>query len=86
VEQYGAYLDENGHIPVVAGRSAAELLDNYRRVIDMLRDYLKTKDVDEATRTVLIPWWPQPATVRFVLWWMAAHSVHHQSHILRLKA
>lgn len=83
---YGPYHDENGQIPLVNGRSAAELLDHYRRVIDMVREYLKSQSDDEAARPVTIAWWPQPATVRYVLWHMASHSMFHQGQISRLKA
>ncbi|MFZ5824322.1 MAG: DinB family protein [Bacillota bacterium] len=83
---YGPYHDENGHIPLVTGVSATDLLSHYRRVIDMVADYLKTKSDDEASRSVTIPWWEQPATVRYVLWHIASHSMFHQGQITRLKA
>lgn len=83
---YGPFEDENGHIPLVTGRSATELLDHYRRVIEMVRDYLMTQSDEEASRPVTIAWWPQPATVRYVLWHISGHSMFHQGQISRLKA
>lgn len=83
---YGPYHDATGQIPLVAGRPAAELLGQYQQVIDWVREYLRTQPDSEATREVAIPWWSQPATVRYVLWHMAAHSMFHQGHISRLKA
>jgi uncharacterized damage-inducible protein DinB len=82
---YGDYQDEHGKIPVVAGRSATELLDHYGRVIERVRAYLQGTSDEEASRSVAIPWWPQPATVRYLLWHMATHSIHHQAQIMRLK-
>lgn len=85
-EAVGPYHDEQGRIPLVEGRPAAELLAQYGRVIDLVRAYLKTKGDDEAARPVTIGWWPQPATVRYVLWHMASHSMFHQGQIARLLA
>lgn len=82
---YGPYHDENGRIPLVTGRSAEELLAHYRGVIDNLRNYLLTKSDEEATRPVKVAWWPEQATVRYILWHLAAHSMLHQGQISRLK-
>ncbi len=84
-ERYGPGEDENGQIPVISGRPATELLAEYEQVIEMVHEYLRGKDDAEATREVQIPWWPQPATVRYVLWHMAYHSAFHQGQISRLK-
>ncbi|MGE5673582.1 MAG: DinB family protein [Mycobacterium leprae] len=84
--EYGPVETESGTLPVVTGLSAAQLLERYRRVIDMIRAYLQSQTDADAVRPVQIPWWPEPATVRYVLWHMAAHSMHHQGQIVRLKA
>lgn len=83
--EYGPYRDETGRIPVVRGLGAEELLRQYERVIEMAREYLQTLTDADAERPVHVPWWPQPATVRYVLWHMAGHSMFHQGQIQRLK-
>lgn len=82
----GPYITEKGTLPEVTGLTAAELLEQYQQVIDMTREYLQTLLEEDATRAVSIPWWSQPATVRYVLWHMASHSMIHQGQIARLKA
>lgn len=85
-ELVGPFEDEHGRLPVVAGRSAAEMLAHYSRVLDLVREHVKTLADQDAERPVVVPWWPQPATVRYVLWHMASHSMLHQGQIARLKA
>lgn len=85
-DEYGPFQDEHGKLPVVAGRSAAELLERHQRAHDLGRAFLATQDDAFAVREVNIPWWPEPATVRFVLWHMAGHAKFHEGHIARLKA
>lgn len=84
--EYGPYQTADGTLPAVTGKPAAELLARYRRVIDMARDHLKTLTDADALRPVTIAWWPKPATVRYVLWHMAGHSMFHQGQIARLRA
>lgn len=83
--EYGPYQTSKNRLPDVTGKTAAELLERCRRVIEMGREYLATKGEEEAERPVQIPWWPQPATVRYVLWHMAGHSMFHQGQIRRLQ-
>jgi uncharacterized damage-inducible protein DinB len=85
-ELVGPYQDAQGRLPVVSGRSPAEMLARYGKIIDLIRDYVKTLADEDASRTVVVPWWPQPATLRYVLWHMARHSLFHQGQIARLKA
>jgi uncharacterized damage-inducible protein DinB len=85
-ELVGPYQDDQGRLPVVAERSATEMLAHYEKIIDLTRDHVKTLADEDASRTVVVPWWPQPATVRYVLWHMASHSMFHQGQIARLKA
>lgn len=82
---YGPYETENQSLPVVTGSTAAELLERYEFVLSMVREYLQTQTDADAKRSVQVAWWPQPATVRFVLWHMASHSMFHQGQIARLK-
>lgn len=82
---YGPDRAEDETLPAVRGKTAAELLAGYRRVLDMVRDYLKSQPDEAAVRPVTVPWWPKPATVRFVLWHMAGHSMFHQGQIRRLR-
>jgi uncharacterized damage-inducible protein DinB len=84
--EFGPIEDEHGRIPLVTGRTPAELLARYRRVIDMVQAYFADKPDEEATREVTIPWWPEPTTVRYLLWHITWHAVHHQSQIQRLQA
>jgi uncharacterized damage-inducible protein DinB len=84
--EYGPVEDENGRIPVVTGRPAAELLARCRRVVDMMQAYFADKPDAEATRELTIPWWPEPTTVRYVLWHMTAHAIHHHTQMKRLQA
>lgn len=85
-EMVGPFQDEQGRIPVTAGRSAAEMLAHYGRVIDLVREYVATQSDEDAARPVQVPWWSGPATVRYVLWHMASHSMLHLGQISRLKA
>lgn len=84
--KYGPHEDEKGQIPQVQGMTGAQLLEEYRTVMAMAREYMGSLTDEDATRVVTIPWWPEPATVRYVLWHMAGHSSNHQGHIMRLKA
>ncbi|HLN64829.1 MAG TPA: DinB family protein [Symbiobacteriaceae bacterium] len=86
LQAYGPYEDEAGRLPHISGQSVAQLLAHYSNVITMIRTYIQGLADADAARAVAVPWWPQPATVRYVLWHMALHSIHHQSQILRLKA
>lgn len=86
VAEFGPYETPDDTLPVVTGKSVEELLAHYGRVIEMVREYLKTQSEADATRPVQVPWWPGPASVRYVVWHMAAHSMIHQGQIARLKA
>jgi uncharacterized damage-inducible protein DinB len=85
-EEYGPYQQADGALPVVTGRSVDELLGRHHRVIEMARAYLKGLTDADAARQVQVPWWSQPATVQYVLWHMAGHSMFHQGQISRLRA
>jgi uncharacterized damage-inducible protein DinB len=85
-EAYGPYQTEDGKLPQVTGKSVGELLDRYQQVLGMIREYLQTLSDEDATRQVNIDWWSEPATVRYVLWHIANHSMFHQGHIERLRA
>jgi uncharacterized damage-inducible protein DinB len=82
--EFGPYQTPDGKLPRVTGKSAADLLARYGQVMELARTNLKT--LTDAERPVAVPWWGRPATVRFVLWHMAQHSIHHQAHIQLLKA
>lgn len=82
---YGPYMTADGTLPKVSGRSAEELLERHRQVQGMVRAYLSSLSDADATREVKIPWWSDSATVRYVLWHMAAHSMFHQGQIARLR-
>lgn len=84
--KYGPYADENGQIPQVAGVTGAQLLEAYRGVIEMARVYLSGLTDADATTPVVVPWWKEPATVRYVLWHMASHSSGHLGQIARIRA
>ncbi len=84
--EYGPDETESGDLPAVTGKSVAELLERYGRVIQMMREYLRTQTDADAERPVKVPWWPEEATVRYVMWHMAGHSMHHQGQIVRLRA
>lgn len=84
--KYGPFEDEQGQIPQVEGATGAQLLEEYREVLQMGRAYMEGLTDEDATRPVTIAWWPQPATVRYVLWHMASHSSFHQGQIVRLNA
>ncbi|MBP2018934.1 putative damage-inducible protein DinB [Symbiobacterium terraclitae] len=84
--KYGPFQDESGRIPGVAGASGSALLEEYRGVIEMVRQYVSGLTDEAAAREVKVPWWPEPATVRYMLWHMASHSSHHQGQIARLRA
>lgn len=83
--EFGPYQTADGTLPAVTGVELSVLLERYQRVIEMARSYLSSQDDAEAERTVRIPWWPQEATVRYVLWHMAGHSMLHQGQITRLR-
>lgn len=83
--EYGPFEDENGCLPLEKGKTAADLLAKYGRVIAMMHEYLASQSDADAERAVHIPWWPEPATVRFVLWHIAGHSMFHQGQITRLQ-
>jgi uncharacterized damage-inducible protein DinB len=82
---FGAYEDDHGNLPTVTGVSVADLLARQKLVIDMTREYLQTCTEADAERPVTVPWWPEQATLRYVLWHMAGHSMFHQGQIARLK-
>lgn len=69
----------------MTGKTAAELLANYRRLLDRVRDYLRTQTEADALRPVQVPWWQERAALRYVLWHMAGHSLFHQGQIRRLQ-
>jgi uncharacterized damage-inducible protein DinB len=83
---YGLDETEDGKLLPVTGKSVRELLDRYQQVLGMVRECLHTLSDEDATRQVSIEWWPEPATVRYVLWHMANHAMFHQGHIERLRA
>lgn len=83
--EFGPDRTEDDHLPPVAGQTAAELLGRCRRVLEMTRAYLQTQTEADAIRPVTVPWWPEPATLRYVLWHMAGHSMFHQGQIRRLR-
>lgn len=82
---YGPDRTKDGRLSVVTGQSVDQLLTSYRHVIDMVHDYLQTRTEADATAPVTVPWWPEPASVRYVLWHMAGHSMFHQGQIQRLR-
>jgi uncharacterized damage-inducible protein DinB len=84
-EAYGPYQTEDGKLPRVTGKSVGELLHRHQQVLGMTREYLQTLSDADATRPVTIEWWPELASVRFVLWHMSSHSMLHQGHIGRLR-
>lgn len=81
----GAYEDEQGNLPAVTGVSAADLIARHAMVIGQIREYLQSCNEAEAERAVKVAWWPEEATVRYVLWHMASHTVHHIGQIVRLQ-
>lgn len=83
--EYGPGRAPDDTLPVVTGQTATELLARYRDVLDLVRSYLMTQTDSDALRSVTIPWWPEPATVRYVLWHIAGHSMFHQGQITRLR-
>ncbi|PTM57969.1 DinB family protein [Desmospora activa] len=83
--EYGPDRTEDERLPVVKGQQVDQLLASYRRVIDLIEDYLQTCTDEDATATVTVPWWPESASVRYVLWHMAGHSMFHQGQIRRLR-
>ncbi|HVB10708.1 MAG TPA: DinB family protein [Bacillota bacterium] len=83
---YGPFQDETGHLPEVRGKSAAELLERYAVVQDMIRSYLAPLTAADLERTQP-SWNPQDQrTTRWLLVHMAWHSAYHQGHITWLKA
>ncbi len=83
---YGPFQDENGRIPEAKGAKLQALLEEYRSVIEMARSYVAGLAEEDVERAVVVPWWPEPATVRYMLWHMASHSIHHQGQIARLRS
>ena len=83
--EYGPFLAADNNLPPVTGKTAAELLANYRRLLDRVRDYLRTQTEADALRPVQVPWWQERAALRYVLWHMAGHSLFHQGQIRRLQ-
>lgn len=84
--EIGQAFESDDSLPRVKGKPLSELMATCRRVLDMGREYLRTQTDADAERLVKVPWWPEPATVRYVLWHMAAHSNNHQGQIDRLRA
>ncbi|MBY6276710.1 MAG: hypothetical protein CWE10_10955 [Symbiobacterium thermophilum] len=84
--KYGPFQDENGRIPEAQGATLSGLLGEYRELMDTARRYISGLSDEDAERAVVVPWWPEPATVRYMLWHMAGHSCHHQGQIARLRA
>jgi uncharacterized damage-inducible protein DinB len=83
--EYGPVRLDDNTLPVVTGLTAEHLLEQYRRIIDMVGAYLRTLPEADAERSVQVPWWQGPATVRYLLWHMAGHSMFHQGQISRLQ-
>lgn len=81
----GAHEDEHRNLAQVSGVSVADLLARLQWVRDEIQAYLQTCTDAEAERAVKVPWWPQEATVRYVLWHMAGHTMHHIGQIARLQ-
>jgi uncharacterized damage-inducible protein DinB len=81
----GAYEDAEGNLAPVSGVPVSDLLARHRWVIEQIRAYLELCTEAEALRAVKVPWWPEEATVRYVLWHMAGHCMHHIGQITRLK-
>lgn len=83
--EYGPMPTGTGPLPAVSGLTAVELLARCALVLDMVREDLKARSDADAERPVTVPWWPDTATVRYVLWHMAGHSMFHQGQIRRLR-
>lgn len=83
--EFGPFETEEGLLPPVSGKTAAELLSRGQRMLEMVREYLQTLPAEAAMREVHVPWWPQPATLRYILWHVAGHSRFHQGQIARLQ-
>lgn len=81
----GAHDDPAGNLMPVVGISAAELLERHTWVMAQVKEYLQGLTDADAARPVSVPWWPEPATLRYVLWHMAGHCMHHIGQIARLK-
>lgn len=82
----GAHEDEHGNLAPVSGLPVAELLARLTWIREQVREYLQSCTDAEAERAVKVPWWPEEATVRYVLWHMAGHTMHHIGQIARLRA
>lgn len=80
------FQDANGRIPEAPGATLTGLLGEYRALMDHARAYVSGLKEEDAERQVVVPWWPEPATLRYVLWHMASHSSHHQGQIARLRS
>ncbi|HLO01618.1 MAG TPA: DinB family protein [Symbiobacteriaceae bacterium] len=81
----GPHEDAQGNLPAVSGVPVADLLARLAGVREEIRAYLQTCTEAEAQRAVKVPWWPEEATVRYVLWHMAGHCMNHIGQIDRLK-
>ncbi|MDR6226186.1 DinB family protein [Desmospora profundinema] len=85
IDEFGPDRTEDGRLPTVNGQPVDSLLASYRSVLDRVHEYLMTRTETDATLSVTVPWWPEPASVRYVLWHMAGHSMYHQGQIRRLR-
>jgi hypothetical protein len=83
-----------------SARSISDRLSAHADLTGMCCDYPRTCDDaaagreaaareaaarEVAAREVAVPWWPEPGTVRWVLWVMTSHSARHQGQIARLR-
>lgn len=78
-----------------SARSVSDRLSAHADLTGMCCDYPRTCDdaaagreaaaCEAAAREVAVPWWPEPGTVRWVLWVMTSHSARHQGQIARLR-
>lgn len=78
-----------------SARSVSDRLSAHADLTGMCCDYPRTCDDaaagreaaarEAAAREVAVPWWPEPGTVRWVLWVMTSHSARHQGQIARLR-
>jgi uncharacterized damage-inducible protein DinB len=79
-------FDDQEYLAPVSGIPAADLLARHAMVVGMIREYLQSCTDAEAERAVKVWWWPEEATVRYVLWHMAGHCMQHIGQIERLKS
>lgn len=80
------YTDEDpdGNLLVITGRTAKELLDRYRAILDQWEAYLITltdadlhRQIQHASEAA--------ATLRWALWHVAEHNIGHQNQMVWLK-